>query len=381
MLLSTSAFAATSNPYVPTYTDLEAARWVLVGCRLGTGFETGSSEAIPQRLAMSFNQNYPLTKLDKTVKLYVEWLMDTSVSLTPQHFDPPVAIDDEQFAEWFGDGSEFSVSNIFQTLDGRYKTCPSGSGLAAPTEMSNPINAEGEITFQDRFGGVGDDTIVEMMTPFAQGEIAHIYVGWDRPKTYFDDAEGTSDDQLPGTIYNRLLDYGEGLTTYIPVHIVEWVSADIADIDGSSTEPSPRDVDASDVSMVSQYSTGPVRWGFESEDPPESPTWEVDFNPIGSPGEYDQSEVNWMAYLLGSSCSSGKPTEDGNLYSRAVMEWFGFRLTGRTVTLLDGILGPEWEFVDEAQRARAIADPEGFRQNLATAVRDVSWSATKQLYR
>jgi hypothetical protein len=89
-----------------------------------------------------------------------------------------------------------------------------------------------------------------------------------------------------------------------------------------------------------------------------------------------------MGYALGSSCSAGKPTEEGNLYARAVMEWFGYGLTGEVVVINpDGLTVPGWILVDPVQQARAIANPDGFQQDLNAAVRSVTWSATKQLYR
>jgi hypothetical protein len=164
------------------------------------------------------------------------------------------------------------------------------------------------------------------------------------------------------------------------MHIVEWVSADIASMTGGAGA-SPRYVDAGDVAAWQQLPTGAVRWGFESEDPPSSPTFQADFAPLDDAGQNDAAEAAAMATALGTSCSAGKPTEEANLEARAIMEWFGLALTGQDVLIAPGISAPGWDLVDPAQRTRAIADPYGYQANLRAAARSVSWSAAKYLYR
>ncbi len=207
-------------------------------------------------------------------------------------------------------------------------------------------------------------------------------MGWKYPGTWYDDAFAASGDHGAGDTYNRLLDYGDGFYTFIPVHIVEWVSSDIANISGSSEGPSPRAVDASDVGVWSTFSSGAVRWGFDSETPSNSPTWHGDIFPIGgSQGYIDASDTSWLGYTLSTSCSAGKPTEDSDAEAVAIMEWFGYARTGETISLGDGLVVPEWESVDPVQRAIGQADPYGYRQNLSATVRSVTWSTAKRIYR
>jgi hypothetical protein len=255
--------------------------------------------------------------------------------------------------------------------------------LVYPYDTQYPLDADGEFLVLDHFGGVGDRTEIVMRSVFDTDAIALLYMGWDRPKTWFDDAVGQSLDFYPGEVWNRKITSLDAVS-YYPVHIVEWVSPDIADITGSSEGASPRAIDASDLAAWVQYSTGAVRWGFEDENPANSPTWEVDFNPLGgSQGANDASETATMATVLGTSCSAGKTTQEGNAEARAAMEWFGYGLTGRTIVIdNDGTAVPEWELVDAEQRDRAIENPEGWRDNInAATVRNISWSATKHLYR
>src|SRR5262245_43149105 len=90
----TLSLAATSEPYVGNEPEDEYFRIFHVGCRLGT------SDELPERLAMHFTGSASAQKLDVTLKLYVEWLYDSEdPSGEPQYFDPPLAIDDEEFAE------------------------------------------------------------------------------------------------------------------------------------------------------------------------------------------------------------------------------------------------------------------------------------------
>jgi hypothetical protein len=172
--------------------------------------------------------------------------------------------------------------------------------------------------------------------------------------------------------------------TYIPMHIVEWVSSDIGRMDGTQAGPSPRDVDQADVSAWAQIPWGALRWGFETgETPPDSATYHVDFVPFGtSYGQNDAAEIAAMANDLGKSCSTGKVTEEGRAEALAIMAWFGYAPTGGYIVISpEGCNVPAFALVDDEQRLRGIANPDGYRENLTSTVRRASWSETKQLYR
>jgi hypothetical protein len=136
----TRSLAATSEPYVGNEPEDDFIRVFHVGCRLGTG-----AGALPARLAMHYTGSAASQKLDVTVKLYVEWLYDTEdPSGEPQYFDPPLAIDDEDFAEWF-DGPEFFLSEIDQVLNQkntRHVQATRGSRVLMPRATGNSAAVE-----------------------------------------------------------------------------------------------------------------------------------------------------------------------------------------------------------------------------------------------
>jgi len=281
LMAATESYAAESNPF--EFIDDEAAsatRVVVAGVTLGNnwaGFQT--------KFAAGYTGS-PLDDVDVTLPLYVTWLSDSDDFFgSPIQVTPTPVVSYDWFQE--GGGSTWRVEEI--SMAGvEYKQCPDGQGLELPTLYSHPteLHFNGELRVKDTHGGIAVNTLIRMSRYFSIGGNptagrAHLIVNWNRPGTYFDDylPESNPVYAIPGTVYNRRIIRRVGgvetIRSYVHVRIIEWVSSDLAV--PNSPGPSPRFVDAADLSYWHSFCEPLVgqlaRWGFSTENPPNSPTY------------------------------------------------------------------------------------------------------------
>lgn len=100
------------------------------------------------------------------------------------------------------------------------------------------------------------------------------------------------------------------------------------------------------------------------------------------PASYiDQADLSALAADFGKQCTLlPKPGSASEM--AAMLEWFGVASTGRMIVVgPQGETVPEYTIVDQAKNLRAMADPYGYKRNLASSATQVPWSQVKELYR
>jgi len=385
LLRATPSIAASSDPYYIAENP-KFHRVVLVGCTLGNNWS-----GFLDRMAPDYSSTASDEKLDVELQLYVTWVLDTNVSVTPTEYNPPKPINDAEFVSWFNS----SISNTFKVVDieydgesggtllnREYTTCANNAGLESPTAGSFPLTTDGKLRVTDVHGGIADKTMIHLQrcTPHEEDECAfeyHLHVGWHHPKTHFDDKLGSSVPLVPGSTWHRKIIWGDNLFfTYVPMRIVQWVSTDMAGSDAASG-PSPGAVDAGDLSSWAPTFGQPVYWGFDG-----GPAANFRGNVAPGNNNIDAGDLSGMVADLGlKTCSLSKASAEAE--REAIVTWFGYAPTGREIAIgPNGTrLVPEYALVDSERNARAIADPYGYERNQTNATRETPWGHVKALYR
>jgi hypothetical protein len=381
-------------PQLQIDVDAEDAEWVhLLGVTLGSDW--AGFPAIAQRDFNSANE-----RLDLNLPIYINWELNIPLGTCPDPSEvpnPTAVIPPRPLAAepWFaGHFAEIALVSapVAFTDNNDYNTCAVGDGVEEPTEINSyPVGADGGIYLLDVHGGTATEFLFALkyvqLSPGANP--AHIYYlvfSWNRPQTYTDIVTDQSVNAIPGTTVRRphlvsVNRHGSsgGPQTCGPyqmwrsVYIVEHVSADVS-------VASRRFVDAGDVAAYGMYQNQVVNWGFDNSGGPGARNFHVNFVPTGDSANFiDGSDLAKLAQELGTSCFLAKP---GVEERAAILDWFGMVATGRNVpTGPNGETSPEYEFSDSARLARAMADPYGYRRNIAASVSKAQWGTVKALYR
>ena len=374
-----------------TYTveTTNPTRTVIVGVTMSSGWF-----GFPNTMMPDYYPVYPYEMLYLELPLYVEWIIDwdhTGDLPSAQRLDPPQPL--SSFSWFTGNHSRF-VAHVEQVGDHNgnpsliqgHTVCPQGIGLEDPEEGSTPLTAEGKLAVWDFHGGIGAQTRIRLQD--CRGgtgcpESYFIILEWDRPNTYYDEFTEVPGNYLPGMVHNAgfTVNHGSAFFCYMPTLSVEWVSADIGVPTGAG--PSPRIVDAADLAYFFNFLGQPLRWGFATETPPNSPTFQCDFTPFEGSGSINAADLAAFASDLGESCQLTASKPGGRSEAAAILDWFGVAPTGGTVVVgPNGESVPGYEVVDWEKNRRAIADPYGYSRNVpSSAARDVPWSMVKRLFR
>jgi hypothetical protein len=237
----------------------------------------------------------------------------------------------------------------------------------------------GDLQIVDGHGGANAVQLLELEAIRGSGENHqhyHLFFGIVPPGRYIDVASGQPVDRFPGDTF--LLSFtADGIpVSALPVKAVQLVSTDIS-------AASPGTIDASDLGSLASALGNCVSYctdtGCQPDGSPDFCTWRMDVN-VSGPGTYiDASDLSvWAAEVELEDCLLVKAGEPSNNINK-ILAWFGMMKTGETIVQPDGSVTPEIVIVDEAQMARAIADPYGYTTQPAGLPQ--TWSKMKSLYR
>jgi hypothetical protein len=377
-VISALVFAITLAPTLaqcddgPPFTDATSSLYV--GCTLGYNWSGLQAHMVPD-----YTNTGQYERLDVTLPLYVTWILDPNVGTEGVRVNPPQPI--TNYAWFSGHHAEFQTKMAEVGETALYTDCPEGTDLEAPSLDSYPLNSSGELHIKDVHGGAAGRTEIRLrrFTNDLHTQGILLIAGWASPGTREDAPSGVSTNYSPDAVWTTAYNFGVNNVQYHAYHdykIVEWVSPDIA-------PTSPGYVDASDLSgFVGAWDSvhGAVRWGFNNENPPSSPTYKWDVaNLGGSQHVIDSSDLSALCGDLGKYCGMAKAGVDED--PAVIIAWFGLTMTGRMVVVgANGETVPEYALTDRKQMAVGVSNPYGYRDHIDTS-RPASWGNVKQLFR
>lgn len=266
--------------------------------------------------------------------------------------------------------------------------CPWQSRRLLDSTNGFPVTASGDIHLVDAHGGAISDTWVRLSGTGSIQENSPIdpsinttyviYLNVARPGVYSNGAQ-VFDVHVGDTVQRQINhSYGPSPSSVIaafPIAIAVHMTA--ADVPYASRGF----VDMADLGSIAGAIGKHPLYGLFDEDTSCSGsntcTWW--WNDLDGDGSVDSGDVARLAMELGTGCQIQKTSPDDSPAN--ILAWFGFAYTGGMIQERNGVQIPAVRLVDEAQLARALVDPMGYRGRATASATNSGWGQVKGLYR